>query len=97
MTTCPEEVQQYLDKHWEDVEPFEEPATIQGNDISLSNVWACWYDEHGDWHALDYSDGNLKGYVFTGAYPVKCETTYESVNEDISVRPVEFSFSGEAT
>ena len=91
MTTCPTEVQRYLDEHWEDVEPFEEPATIQGNDFSLLNVWACWYDEHGHFHALDCTDGTVTGYVFTGAYLIKYEAPHESVDGNV-VRAMDFSF-----
>lgn len=79
---CPEAVKQYLAKHWEDVEPFEHPATIRSNSISLANVWACWSDEHGDFHALDYSNGDIAVYVFKGAYPIKYEDGYESMDCD---------------
>jgi len=79
---CPEAVIQYLDTYWEDIEPFEIPATIKSNNVSLLNVWACWRDDQGNFHALDYTDDNIAVYIFKGAYPIKYEDDYESMDCD---------------
>ncbi|MDD2731187.1 MAG: hypothetical protein PHW33_03645 [Candidatus Portnoybacteria bacterium] len=89
---CPQAVLDCLaNSDWEDIEPFDTPAQIKGKDIDLQNVWALWRGEQNDMHAVDYTDSNLRHYIFTGAYPV---AVHDDLGEDtgpVIVRDFEFS------
>lgn len=93
MTTqiCPQEVLDYIEQ-WEDLEPLDSPAALVGKDFELRNVWAIWYDENNIMHAVDYTDGKLKDWLFTNAYPIS-DTTPPLKECNVSIEAHEIKIS----